>query len=65
MKIIDYIKLRSLLEDVGMDLDQAFFDRHMANGIRLVYGILVDKDQEVLEDQQNQSPELMKHWKYK
>ena len=65
MKILDYIKLRSLLEGVGMDLDQAFFNKHLAAGIRLFYGVLVDRNGVVLEDQQNQSPELMKHWKNK
>jgi hypothetical protein len=65
MKILDYLKLRAKLEGVEHDLTQEFFDSHLRGGFRRFYGVIVDSKGIVLEDQENQSTELMQHWKNK
>ena len=65
MKILEYLKLRAELEGVENDLTQEFFESHLRGGFRRFYGVIVDAQGNVLEDQENQSPELMKHWKNK
>ena len=65
MKILEYLKLRAELEGVEHDLTQGFFEGYLRGGYRRFFGVIVDSKGIVLEDQENESPELMKHWKNK
>ena len=63
MKILEYLKLRAELEGVEHDLTEDFFESHLRGGFRRFFGVIVDSEGVVIEDQENQSSELMKHWK--
>ena len=63
MKILEYLKLRAELEGVEHDLTEEFFESLLRGGFRRFYGVIVDSEGVVIEDQENQSSELMKHWK--
>jgi hypothetical protein len=65
MKILEYLKLRAKIEGVEHDLTEQFFIGYISGGYRRFFGVIVDSEGVVIEDQENQDPELMKHWKNK